>query len=131
MEMAMDIELLIKKVLDCAIVVRKALGAGFLEKVYERALIIELESVGIKAISQQPIEVRYKGHVIGEFVADIIVENCLILEIKSVENIVDAHEVQLVNYLTATGFDNGLIINFGNLNRIQIKRKFRVYQSTS
>ena len=131
MEMEMDIELLIKKVLDCAIVVREALGAGFLEKVYERALIIELESVGIKAISQQPIEVRYKGHVIGEFVADIIVENCLILEIKSVENIVDAHEVQLVNYLTATGFDNGLIINFGNLNRIQIKRKFRVYQSTS
>ena len=129
--MGMDIELLIKKVLDCALNVRKVLNTGFLEKVYERALMIELESAGLFAICQQPIEIRYKGRIIGEYVADIVVENCLILEIKAVENIIEAHEVQLVNYLTATGIDNGLVINFGNPNKIQIKRKYRIYQSTS
>lgn len=125
--MGKDVETLIKEVMDCAIEVRRILSSGYLEKVYENALMIELESAGLKARCQQPISVLYKGHVIGEFSTDIIVDDCLVLELKAVENLKDAHELQLVNYLTALGIDDGLLINFGNSDKIQIKRKYRVY----
>ncbi len=124
----MDAENAIKAVLDCANNVRKALGPGFLEKVYENALAIELQEAGLEFVQQFPISISYRENIIGEYVADMLIENKLILELKAVKDITPAHEAQLVNYLTATGIDDGLLINFGNENKIQIKRKYRVYR---
>ncbi|MBO4723243.1 MAG: GxxExxY protein [Muribaculaceae bacterium] len=124
----MDIENLISDILDCANIVRKALSPGYTEKVYENALMIELSKAGISAKQQSSIIVKYDDKVVGEFIADIFVENCVIIELKAVQNINEAHQAQLVNYLTATGIDNGLLINFGNENKIQIRRKYRVYR---
>ncbi|MBQ0069615.1 MAG: GxxExxY protein [Bacteroidales bacterium] len=126
----MDIEALISKIIDCAMTVRKALAPGYLEKVYENALVYELKQQGIKAESQKELDVFYKGIVVGKYVADIVVENCVILELKAVQNINVSHESQLVNYLTATGIDHGLILNYGNDAKIEIRRKFRIYKTT-
>ena len=92
--------------------VNKELGFGFLEKVYEKALLLELIDRGIKAESQVPIKVKYKGKEVGNYYADIIVENKVILEIKAVEALKKVHEAQLLNYLKATGYKIGLLINF-------------------
>jgi len=92
--------------------------------VNEKCLLIELKRAGLKALAQNPITVYYDNEVVGEFVADMVVEDVIILELKSVRRIVKAHEVQLVNYLTATGKDVGLIINFRE-SRVEIKRKVR------
>lgn len=124
----MDIELLIKQVMDCAMTVRRKLMPGYLEKVYENALVIELKKAGISAQQQQSLEVTYDGQVVGYYIPDIVVENCLILEIKAVEHLLETHEAQLVNYLTTTGIKDGLLINFGNQSKIQIKRKYRTYR---
>ena len=124
----MDIEALIGKILDLANVVREQLAPGYYEDLYEKALMIELENAGIKAKNQYPITVYYNQKPIGEYKADIFVENKVIIELKAVSNITPAHEAQLVNYLTATGIDNGLLINFGNEEKIQIKRKYRIYR---
>ena len=125
----MDIEALISKILDLANVVREHLAPGFYEELYEKALMIELKNAGLKAENQFPITVYYNQEPIGDFKADIFVEDKVIIELKAVSNITAAHEAQLVNYLTATGIDNGLLINFGNEEKIQIKRKFRTYRS--
>ena len=124
----MDKEVLIKRVLDCAIVVRKALSPGYVEKVYENALMVELLKAGINAKQQVPIDVKYEGHVVGSYFADILVEDCVIVELKAVQELNEAHQAQLVNYLTATGLDDGLLINFGNEEKIQVKRKYRIYK---
>ena len=100
------------------------MGFGFLESVYEKCLLIELRKAGIRAESQKPITVTYENEIVGEFVADIIVEDIIILELKSLRQIVKAHEIQLVNYLVATGKPVGLILNFGE-KRVEIKRKIR------
>ena len=100
------------------------MGYGFLESVYEKCLLIELRKAGLSAVSQKPITVFYDNKVVGEFVADIIVEDTIILELKSVRQIIQAHEVQLVNYLVATEKAVGLIINFGE-RKVEIKRKVR------
>ena len=92
--------------------VNRVLGAGFLEKVYENALIIELHERGLKADSQVPLKVHYKGKVVGEYVVDIMVEDQVILELKSVDKLQKIHEAQLLNYLKATGMKVGLLINF-------------------
>ena len=97
---------------------------GFLESVYEKCLLIELRKAGLSAVSQKPITVFYDNEVVGEFVADIIVEDTIILELKSVRRIIQAHEVQMVNYLVATEKHVGLIINFGE-RKVEIKRKVR------
>ena len=97
---------------------------GFLESVYEKCLLIELRKAGLSAVSQKPITVFYDNKVVGEFVADIIVEDTIILELKSVRRIIQAHEVQMVNYLVATEKHVGLIINFGE-RKVEIKRKVR------
>ena len=89
------------------------MGFGFLESVYEKCMLIELQKAGLTAESQKPIVVHYEDEIVGEFKADIIVNNTIILELKSVRRIIKAHEVQLVNYLVATGKPVGLIINFG------------------
>lgn len=108
----------------CAYRVYNKMGFGFLESVYEKCLMIELLKSGLRAESQKPITVFYENEIVGEFVADIIVDDKIILELKSVRQIVKAHEVQLVNYLFATRKSVGLIINFGE-HKVEIKRKLR------
>ncbi len=93
--------------------VYNSLGYGFLEKVYENALRIELEENGINVVQQRPIEVRYRGKPIGEYFADLCVEEKVIIELKSAEKIVAAHRSQLHNYLKATEYEVGLLLNFG------------------
>ena len=103
---------LTEKIIGCAYRVYNRMGYGFLESVYEKCLLIELRKAGLSAVSQNSITVFYDNKVVGEFVADIIVEDTIILELKSVRQIIQAHEVQLVNYLVATEKPVGLIINF-------------------
>ena len=103
---------LTEKIIGCAYRVYNRMGYGFLESVYEKCLLIELIKAGLFAVSQKPITVFYDDEVVGEFVADIIAEDTIILELKSVRQIIQAHEVQLVNYLVATEKPVGLIINF-------------------
>ncbi len=114
-----------EKIIGCAYKVYNTMGAGFLESVYEKCMLIELEKAGIKAGSQVPITVFYKDNIVGSFVADIFVEDCVIVELKAVHKIVKAHEVQLVNYLTATKIETGLIINFSD-RQVEVKRKSRI-----
>lgn len=123
----MEIESLIKTIIQCAYNVRTHLAAGFLESVYQKALMIELKEKGIHADTEMPINVYYKNEIVGEFRADIIVKGEIIIELKAVQHLLPIHETQLVNYLTATNTDHGLLINFGG-ERIEIKRKFREYK---
>lgn len=101
--------------------VNKVLGPGFLEKVYENALLHELKNRRLKAVCQAPITVNYKGQCVGEFFADILVENRVIIELKTVEKIEKIHEAQLLNYLKATGIQVGLLVNFRH-PKAEIKR---------
>jgi len=112
------------RVIGCAMEVHRCLGPGFVESVYERALAIELEASNFLAESQKPIEVNYKKRCVGSFVADLIAEQKLIVELKAVQNTLPIHEVQLVNYLTATGIEEGVLLNFGS-ESLQFKKKFR------
>jgi len=89
------------------------LGYGFLEKVYENALMIELKSFGLNCEKQKPISVTFKGYNVGEYFADIIVENRVIVELKAAEGLIEEHEAQLLNYLRATEIEVGLLLNFG------------------
>lgn len=122
----MDIEELIKEIINSAYSVRLVLGPGFLESVYKNAFAVELSKRYIPYDLEYPMNVYYKDEVVGEFRADMIVDHRVIVELKAVNSLVAAHEVQLVNYLTATQLDNGLLINFG-APKIEIKRKFREY----
>ena len=101
--------------------VNRVLGAGFLEKVYENALVLEFRRQGMKAESQVPILVSYKGDVVGEYTADILVEDRVILELKAVDKIQKVYEAQLLNYLKATGIRVGLLVNFKH-PKAEIKR---------
>lgn len=120
----MRFEGLTDQIIGCAYKVHNVMGFGFIESVYEKCLMIELHKAGLSAEDQKNIRVYYNDHVVGEYKADIVVENAVICELKSVTQLVKAHEVQLVNYLTATGKDVGLLINFGP-NRVEVKRKVR------
>ena len=117
------------RIISCCFRIHKVLGAGFLEKVYENALMIELERSGIKALQQVPIAVRYQGRSVGEYFADILADDRIICELKAGQTIAVEHEVQLVNYLAATGLEIGLLINFGR--SVVVKRKFREYRSST
>ncbi|NQE05647.1 hypothetical protein C5S32_07240 [ANME-1 cluster archaeon GoMg1] len=97
------------------------LGYGFLEKVYENAMMIELKKAGIPAVSQYAIKVLYEAEVIGEYYADILVENKVIVEIKAARSLVKENEAQLLNYLKATDIEVGLLVNFGT--KPEVKRK--------
>ena len=101
--------------------VNKVLGPGFLEKVYENALLIELRERGLKAENRVPIKVFYKDEVVGEYIADILVEEKVILELKAVDRLEKIHEAQILNYLKATGVQIGLLINFTH-PKAEIKR---------
>ena len=124
----MHIDKLTETVIGCAYRVHNELGAGFLEKVYENALRVELADSGLAVKQQHPIPVTYRGQLVGDFYADLLIPDRLIVELKAVQNLAKEHEVQLVNYLTATGIDDGLLINFGA--SVEVKRKFRKYKDS-
>jgi GxxExxY protein len=120
---------LTEQIIGLAMKVHRVLGPGFLESVYRKALLIGSRKAGLRAEEEKRINVLYEGVSVGEFAADILVEDKVILELKAVETLVKAHEVQTVNYLTATRLDIGLLINFGS-ERLQFKRKFRQRHQT-
>lgn len=101
------------KTIGIAMEVHRELGFGFLEKVYENALLVAFRLVGIKAEQQVPIKVYFKGVIVGEYIADILVEDKIILELKSQDKITDVHRAQILNYLKATNLKVALILNFG------------------
>jgi len=117
---------LTQTIISCAYKVHNTLGPGFLEKIYENALLIELQKAGFKVKQQQPINVEYDGEIVGEYYADLWVDERVVVELKAGLTLAKEHEVQLVNYLAATGISDGLLINFGS--SVQVKRKYREYK---
>jgi len=113
-----------ESIIGCAFKVYNTLGSGFLENMYKKELLIELKSAGLAAEEESPITVTYKEHNVGTFYADIVVDKRVILELKAVDSIAKVHEIQVVNYLKATGIPIGLLLNFGS-SSLQIKRKYR------
>lgn len=126
----MEHEHLTENIIGCAMAVHQTLGAGFLESVYHNALLMELTHAGLEFQSNRHIPVFYRGAQVGDFVADIVVENRIIIEIKAVTEIHPVHEAQTVNYLHATGLEIGLILNFG-ASQLGIKRKHKTYKPKS
>ena len=118
-----------ERVIGCAQNVRRELGAGFLEAVYENALAIEFEEKGIRFERQHPLDVYYKDRVVGQYKADLVVESCLIVELKAVTAFNEKHKAQLLNYLRATGLSVGLLLNFG-MPRLGIQRIVWKYNET-
>lgn len=108
-------------IIKCFYEVYGQLGYGFLEKVYEHSMMIELTRNGLNARNQQPMKVLYKGELVGDYLADIVVEQAVIVELKAVDVLVQEHESQLINYLKATNIEVGLLLNFGT--RPEIRRK--------
>lgn len=109
------------KIINCFYTVYNKLGYGFLEKVYEKAMCIELDKIGLAVESQSPIDVYYENQLVGDYFADIIVENKVIIELKAIETLKEIHGNQLVNYLKATDVEIGLLLNFGV--KPEVKRK--------
>jgi GxxExxY protein len=104
---------LVYQMIGCAMRVHRELGYGFLEKVYENSLMILFEKEPIKAKQQYPVPVYFEGQIVGEYCADILVEDKILIELKTVEKIANVHYAQVLNYLKATGIQLGLLINFG------------------
>ena len=125
----MEFEELVQTVIQCAYNVRLQLSSGYLEMVYQNALLIELDKHGLFAETEVAVPVYYDDVVVGEYKADIIVEGKIIIELKAIQNLLPIHEAQLVNYLTATRIDCGLLINFGG-DRLVIKRKYRTFKKS-
>ena len=123
----MEHEELTQKIIGCGMTVHRTLGPGFLESVYQNALAHELRKCGLGVECEKKIKVNYDGIVVGDFSADMLIEGTVLIENKAVQALAPAHEVQLVNYLTATGIDVGLLLNFGS-PRMEFKRKSRVYE---
>ncbi len=115
------------EIIGCAMRVHRALGTGFLESVYQNALAHELKKAGLAVACEVPLKVMYDGVVVGEFTADMLIGGKVIVENKAVQKLCAAHEVQLVNYLSATGIDIGLLLNFG-APTLEFKRKCRVFR---
>jgi GxxExxY protein len=114
---------LTEKIIGCAYDVGNNLGNGFLEKVYENALAYELRENGLKAEQQKPIKVFYKGKAVSEYVADLIIEDCVLTELKTVKNLDEIHLAQCLNYLKATNLPICLLINFGR-PKVEVKRVY-------
>ena len=117
------------QVIGCAMKVQSTLGPGFLESVYQNALTLELRKAGLTVELEVRLQVKYDGVPVGIFDADMLVNKALLVENKAVQTLVTAHEVQLVNYLAATGIEEGLLLNF-DASRLEFKKKFRVYQAS-
>jgi GxxExxY protein len=120
----MEYQEMTEKIIGYAYRVYNKMGFGFLESVYEKCLLLEFRKEGLNVETQKPITIFYDGEIVGEFVVDMIVEDIVIVELKSVKQIAKVHEAQLVNYLVATGKPVGLIINFGEY-KVEIRRKVR------
>ncbi len=110
-----------EKILGACFDVMNELGAGFLESVYEKALLIALHEKGLKARSQVPIPVKFRNSLVGEFFADLLVQDKVIVELKATRKIAPEHLAQVINYLRATGIQTGLLVNFGN-QRVEYRR---------
>ena len=117
-------EQITQRVIGCAFEVINELGSGFLESVYERALLLALRQKGMSAITQHPVKVMFRGECVGDFYADIFVENKIIVELKAVKTLTPEHQAQIINYLNATGVEVGLLINFGS-PKLEYKRLTR------
>ena len=115
-----ELDKLTERIIGCAYEVSNTLRTGFVEKVYENALARELQKNGLSVLQQYPIKVRYDGFVVGEFVADELVENTVLLELKAASALTEEHTAQALNYLRATGFPACLLINFGQ-SKIQVR----------
>lgn len=112
------------RILECTFEVSRELGAGFVESVYERSLLVALSQKGLGARSQVALEVTFRGVNVGRFFADLIVEDVVLVELKAVTRILPEHKAQVINYLKATGMKTALLINFGNPKA----EYFRLYQ---
>jgi len=120
----MEYEEITHKIIGAAYQVYNQLKFGFLESVYKKAMIIELSKDDLKVEPEKPLQVFYDNQIVGDFYVDLFVEETVVVELKSVENLTKAHEVQLVNYLNALKTDIGLLINFGP-SGVEVKRKYR------
>ena len=120
-EIRSEINQVTEKIINCAYRVSNTLGSGFLEKVYENALAIELRQSGLKVTQQYPVNVLYHGNLVGDYIADLLIEDCVIVETKAVTALDEVHSAQCMNYLKATGFKVCLLINFGK-PRVDIRR---------
>ena len=109
----MKYEALTGKILESCFEVSKELGAGFLESVYEKALLVALKQKGLHVISQVPLHVKFRGVIVGDFFADLLVEDKVLIELKAVSRIANEHKAQTINYLKATGIEVGLLVDFG------------------
>jgi GxxExxY protein len=112
---------LTSEIIKCFYKVYNTLGFGFLEKVYENALKLELKNNGLLVEKQMPITVYYENQIVGEYFADLVVERKIIIELKAAESLCEEHELQLINYLKATDYELGLLLNFGK--EPEIRRK--------
>ena len=110
-----------EQVIGCAMSVSNTLGAGFLEKVYENALVHELRKAGLRVDQQRAVVVRYDDVVVGEYVADLLVDDCVLVELKAIKALDDIHRAQCINYLKASGLQVCLLLNFGN-PRLEVRR---------
>lgn len=119
-----------EKIIGCAYTISNSLGCGFLEKVYENALVHELRLKEMKVEQQKPIKIHYKDALVGEYVADLLVEDSILVELKAVQGLEDVHYAQCLNYLRATGFGICLLLNFGKpklqLRRISARKEWAV-----
>lgn len=123
-------DMLAKRVIGLAMTVHRTLGAGFLESIYGSALVIELEEAGIPFEREKRFSVSYKGTEIGYFIADLVINGRLIVELKAIEALGIPHSVQLVNYLAVSKINRGLLLNFG-AKSLEFKTKTRTYSGTS
>jgi GxxExxY protein len=125
--MNMEHEELTEQIIGCAMKVHRTLGPGYLESVYQNALAHELRKARLQVECEQRLKVSYDGIIVGDFVADMLINGCVIIENKAIHSLLVAHEVQLVNYLTTTGIEVGLLLNFG-AQSLEFKRKYRTYR---
>jgi GxxExxY protein len=125
----MEYKELTHKIIGCAYKVYKILGFGFLESVYQKAMVIELTKNGLQVEEEKHLQAFYRDEVVGDFSADLYVEDLIIVELKSVQHTVKGHEAQLVNYLKASKKEIGLLINFGP-SGVEVKRKYQQFRTT-
>ncbi len=115
------------KITGVAMKLQRELGPGFLEKVYENGLVMDLRDSGLEVQHQVPLKVVYRGEVIGEYIADLLVEGKIIIELKAVKKLSDIHKAQLIGYLRTTGYLVGLLLNFGSYS-LEHKRYVNMYE---
>ena len=120
----MELEELTHKIIGCAYTVFNKLGFGFLESVYQNAMMIELEKSDLNVEAEKPLKVYYGNQIVGDFYVDLYINEAVVVELKSVQRLNKEHEVQLVNYLNALKKEIGLLINFGQ-SGVEVKRKYR------